>query len=125
MEIDNIGGETLEAKGSEKLLGLQVSSRLDWKVHITKLCTTLRQLLGIMKRIKCKIPKDKLMIIAEAIFVSKIRYGIPVYYRPRLNEEDPSCTHQEAIQVLHNDMLRMIAGYERRDRINMKELRAM
>ena len=121
--MSNIGGEKLEAKESEKLLGLTVSSQLNWKTHMEKLCVTLRQRLGLMRRIKCKVPREKLKIIAEAIFISKIRYGLPVYYKPRLSDEDPCCNSQEAIQVLHNDMLRLIAGYERRDKINMKRLR--
>ena len=121
--MENIGGDRVESKESEKLLGLQVSSKLNWKVHIEKLCITLRQRLGLLKRIKCKVPRDKLQIIAEAIFTSKIRYGLPIYYRPRLTEEDPACKNQEALQVLQNDMLRLIAGYKRSDRVNMSKLR--
>ena len=121
--MENIGGENVESKESDKLLGLQVSSKLNWKLHQEKLCITLRQRLGLLRRIKCKVPKEKLIIIAEAIFTSKIRYGLPVYYRPRITEEDSSCKSQEAIQVLQNDMLRMVAGYKRSDRINMRELR--
>ena len=119
----NIGGDRVESKESEKLLGLLVSSKFTWKLHIDKLCITLRQRLGLLKRIKCKVPKDKLQIIAEAIFTSKIRYGLPIYYRPRLTEEDPSCKNQDALQVLQNDMLRLISGYKRSDRINMSDLR--
>ena len=124
MDMDNIGGEKLQSKESEKLLGLQVSSKLDWKVHMDKLCITLRQRLGLLRRIQYKIPREKLLIIAEAIFVSKIRYGLPVYYKPRLADEDPMCKSQDALQVLHNDMLRLIAGHRRSDRTNMKELRS-
>ena len=82
INMEDIGGEELESKDSEKLLGLQVSAKLDWGVHIDKLCITLRQRLGLLRRIKCKIPREKLQMIAEAIFISKIRYGLPVYYKP-------------------------------------------
>ena len=115
IEMENIGGEKVESKDSEKLLGLQVSAKLDWKVHLDKLAITLRQRLGLLRRIKYKVPNDKLQIIAEAIFTSKIRYGLPVYYRPRITEEDPSCKRQDTMQVLQNDMLRLVAGYKRSD----------
>ena len=36
--IQNIGGENVKSKESEKLLGVQVSSNLDWNTHIKKLC---------------------------------------------------------------------------------------
>ena len=52
------------------------------------LCGKLKQRLGLLRRIKEKIPSDKLKIIAEAIFNSKLRYGISVYLKPRITEED-------------------------------------
>ena len=56
----------------EKLLGMEVSSDLDWKAHISKLCSVLKQRMGLLRRIKNKISKEKLQIVAEAIFTSKI-----------------------------------------------------
>ena len=35
-----------------------------------------------------RIPKKKLLLLAEAIFNSKIRYGIAVYLRPIFEKED-------------------------------------
>ena len=47
----------------------------------------LRKRIGILKRIKQKIPADKLSIIADAIFNSVIRYGIAVYLVPTYEKE--------------------------------------
>ena len=95
------------SQNHEKLLGLQINSGLDWKTHIYHLCSTLKQRLGMLKRIKQRIPRDKLQIIADAIFNSKIRYGIAVYYRPCLTQEDETCTIQEPLQVLQNDKIKL------------------
>ena len=89
--MDDIGGETLESKPSEKLLGMHVSFNLDWKVHFEKLYKILNQRIGLLRRIKHKVPRDKLPIFAEAIFTSKIRYGLAVYSTPRLNSQEPVC----------------------------------
>ena len=105
MEMQDIGGENLQSKSSEKLLGLQISGNLDWKTHINKLCSTLKQRLGLLKRIKYKISQDKLQVVAEAIFNSKIRYGLAVYGRPRLDEEEPEGKDMHKLQVLQNDMI--------------------
>ena len=35
-----------------------------------------------------RVDNDKLRIIAEAIFNAKLRYGIAVYFKPRLKEGD-------------------------------------
>ena len=108
---------------SEKLLGVQVSSNLDWNTHIKKLCGSLKQRLGLLRRIKHKIPANKLRIVAEAIFTSKIRYAIAVYLNPRLSGEESVSTNLQRLQVLQNDMLRVIHGKKRSDHLNMTKLR--
>ena len=65
-----------------------MSSNLDWSTHVEKLCNTLRQRIGILKRITHIVPVSKLEIVAEAIFTSKIRYAIAVYLNPRMGEEE-------------------------------------
>ena len=121
--IDGIGGETVESKEREKLLGLQINSGLDWKTHIHNLCSTLKQRLGMLRRIKQRMPKEKLRLVADAIFNSRIRYGIAVFYKPRLTQEEETCTIQEPLQVLQNDMIRELFGHRRKDRINVQKLR--
>ena len=121
-DID-VGGKTLTSTDEERLLGLKVNSSLDWKSHLNYLCNTLRQRTALLKRIRLRVPTDKLRIIAESIFNAKLRYGIAVYYKPRLTEEEDKCSVQEPLQVLQNDMLREIFGHKRKDRINMNKLR--
>ena len=94
-----VAGETLKAKASEKLLGIQVSSSMDWKTHLNKLVTKLNQRLGILRRLKNKVPDTKLKVVAEAIFTSVARYGIAVYYKPRLHA-DPTCEDQTRLQIV-------------------------
>ena len=77
--IDDIGGVELQSSKSERLLGLYINSDLNWDTHIFELSKILRQRIGKLKRIKKKVPKNKLVLIAEAIFNSKIRLGISVY----------------------------------------------
>ena len=121
--MNNIGGETLTAKRTDKLLGLEISAELTWDEHVDKLCKTLKQRMGLLRRIKYKVKKDKLAIIAEAIFTSKIRYGLAVYSRPRLNEMDPVDPELQKLQVLQNDMMRVVHGLRRSDHTNMAKLR--
>ena len=123
MTIDDIGGKSVKSKDQERLLGLQVNSNLDWKSHINYLCNKLKQRLALLRRIKLRVPRETLRIISEAIFFSKLRYGIAVYYLPRLTENDEKCTVQECLQVVQNDMVRELFGHRRKDRINMQTLR--
>ena len=66
----------------------------------------LRKRIGILKRIKQKIPADKLSIIADAIFNSVIRYGIAVYLVPTYEKEDLKarklCSEKNSLQIIQN-----------------------
>ena len=66
-------------------------------------------------------------MIAEAIFNSKIKYGIAVYLSPIFDEEElkvkkiPKDT--SVLQTLQNSMIRVILGMNRKQHINMENLR--
>ena len=68
-----------------------------------------------------KVPYTKLKIISEAIFTSVARYGIAVYYKPRLHS-DPTCEEQTKLQVVQNKMLRLLAGKRLIDKVRLEEL---
>ena len=128
--IEGIGGETItsiEPEKSEKLLGLHINSSFNWNSHIKELVTVLKKRIGLLKRIKKRVPKDKLIIIAEAIFNSKIRYGLAVYLKPTFEREEVKTeklsAHTKELQVVQNSMIRVIRGLKQADHINMKKVR--
>ena len=66
-------------------------------------------------------------MIAEAIFNSKIRYGIALYLNPVFDEEDLKrrylSKNATALQVLQNTMLRIILGLKMKQQANMQKVR--
>ena len=128
--IEGIGGETIasnESEKSEKLLGLHINSSFNWNSHIEELVIVLKKRIGLLKRIKKRVPKDKLIIIAESIFNSKIRYGIAVYLKPTFDREEVKTEklskHTKELQVVQNSMIRVIRGLKQADHINMRKVR--
>ena len=125
--LQDIGGEQLKSTDKEKLLGLHINSDFTWKTHIDEISKELRHKIGLLKRIKKRIPINKVILIAEAIFNSKIRYGISVYLTPVFEEEDLKWKTLSAgtrsLQTLQNDMLRSIHGLKRNQCVNMQRLR--
>ena len=120
----NIGGEELKSKESEK--GVKISSNLDWNNHVDDLCFTLKQRLGILSRIKDKVKGDPLKTIAEAICISKIRYATSLYTKPKYefsNLEHTMDPNIAKLQVVQNDILRVIYGKTRNSHTNMQKLR--
>ena len=107
-------------------MGLHINADLNWNSHIDEISSVLKKRIGILKRIKQKIPADKLYIIADAIFNSVIRYGIAVYLLPTYEKEDLKARklskEMESLQVIQNNMLRTIYGLRITDRVNMLEL---
>ena len=116
-----IAGEDITSVSSEKLLGLYFSSAVDWKVHIEKTVHKLNQRLGILRRLRGKIPLQKLKIIAEAIFTSVARYGIAVYSKPRLHS-DPTVEDLKKLQVTQNKMFRLLDGKSKKDRVKVEKI---
>ena len=121
-----IGGKILKSSNDEKLLGLQVSSDLNWNTHVDKLCVTLKQRMSLLKRIKRKVNNEKMEMIADAIFQSKLRYGIAAYGCPKFkfnHLEQTMDPNLGKLQVVQNDMLRILNGKTRSDHTNMQKLR--
>ena len=98
-----------------------------WNTHIEKISTELKKRIGLLRRIKQRVPKDKLVIIAEGIFNSKIRYGAAVYLIPVFDEEELKVKklpkNTSTLQALQNQMIRMILDLKKKDHINMKNVR--
>ena len=122
-----IGGQKIISKKSEKLLGLNISSDFNWKVHCEKLASQLNQKVGLLRRMRHRVPTKEILIIAEAIFNSKIRYGCSVYLHPIFEKEDIKqrklTSEGYKLQVIQNNMLRMIFNYKLGDKTNMENLR--
>ena len=68
-----------------------------------------------------------MIIIADAIFNSVIRYGIAVYLVPTYEKEDLKArklsSETNSLQIMQNNMLRIIHGLRISDRVSMLELR--
>ena len=81
----------------------------------------------VLCRIRNRMPREKLIIIAESIVNSVLRYGIAVYINPVYETEDlkerklPGNTRE--LQTLQNNMIRVVLGYKRSQHINMERTR--
>ena len=121
-----VGGETLKSTESEKLLGVVINSNLDWSTHVDNLCSTLKKRISLLRRIKERVNSEKLDMISDAIFTSKLRYGIAVYSNPKFefnNMEQAMDPNIVKLQVIQNDLLRMQMGHTLKNHTNMQKLR--
>jgi hypothetical protein len=117
-----IGGDNVISRNVETLLGMKLCADLTWSEHTKALFKMLRQRIGIIQRIKHKVPKITLRVIADGIFNSLIRYGIALYCKPKLKATDNSNAVLDELQVIHNDMQRIILGYKWKDQIKRERI---
>ena len=69
--LENIGGKkvnSLKEDKSEKLLGMQVSNEFNWKLHVDQLICELNKRIGLMRRIRNRVPRGKLLMIAAVSY---------------------------------------------------------
>ena len=125
--IENVGGENLASTYSEKLLGLHINADFQWTTHVDNLSIELKKRTGILRRIRNRVPKEKINMIAEAIFNSLLRYGVAVFLKPVYDEEDLKARklpkNTNTLQTLQNSMIRVIYGLKIQNRVNMKNVR--
>ena len=113
--VENVGGEDLISTYSEKLLGLHINADFGWSTHVDQLSIELKKRIGLLRRIKKRVPREKIVIIAEAIFNSLLRYGVAVFLKPVYDKEDLNMEKKPkntaTLQTLQNNMLRVIFGF--------------
>ena len=103
------------------MLGMTLLADGGWKDHLHKQMNQLRRTLEVLRRLYYKIPRECMKLIAEGIFNSHLRCGIILTVRPRLSENEDSCKTLKELQILHNEMQRIILGLKRQDRIRNEE----
>ena len=119
----DVGSAKITEQDTQKLLGLEIANDLKWDCHVEKLKGKLRHRLYVLRHLSQLLPKEILLQISDAIFNSQLRYCMCLFLRPRTDNSEPSNGHLNALQKLHNDMLRTATGVYRRDKINMDKLR--
>ena len=118
----NVGSKKIKESASEKLLGMWVQNNLRWSTHLIKLERNLKHRLFNLRRLAEQIPRPLLKTIADGIFMSVLRYGLPAHCPLRLKEEDPNHSSIERIKVVFNDCLRLLTNRKRQDHGRIEDM---
>ncbi len=79
---------------SATLLGIKFQDNLQWAKQIHRkggLIATLNSRLYIIRRMMSHMSKKSVLKLVDGMFMSKIRYGLQLYGKVRLEDEDPTC----------------------------------
>ena len=71
-----MGNSTLKKVSSTKYLGITIDDKLQWKCHITKLCSNISSFCGIMYKLRHYVPLESRLSVYYSLFYSHVTYGI-------------------------------------------------
>ena len=99
----NLDRISLPQVTEQKILGVLIDSKLNWKPHIETLERSLSSKLGILHRVSYFLPVSKLQLIYNAIIQSRFDYGITM----------GSCckTYLCTLQHMQNHCARIVSKY--------------
>ena len=120
--VINIGNHEIKESAKENILGIIVDNDLTWHSHIKNLVKKLKFRLFSLRRLSHSLPKAMLKSVADAIFVSLIRYGLPLYCPLRLKDNDPHPGIIKDLKVTYNDCLRLLTNKKWEDHASIKDM---
>ena len=109
----NIGKVSVKAETNAKLLGVMLDSNQKWKSQIHGAGGTVSSLnsrLYLLRRLARAISNDRMKRINDSLYTSKIRYGIQLFGKVRLDEQDPTDTLLESLQITQNNLTHKFHG---------------
>ena len=104
-----VGGITIEESREETLLGITFGKRLTWKQHMDKIEPELQKRIGLLKRLRMKLPSEVLKKMIDPLFNSKMRYAIELTTNV-LNHQDKILLR---LHGLHRGAMKAVLGLGR------------
>ena len=99
-----INNSNIQNSVNEKLLGVNLNSRLDFDTHVSNLCDKASQKLHALARISCYMSKEKRRIIMKAFIESQFGYCplIWMFHSRKLNNRI-NRIHERALRIVYED----------------------
>ena len=116
-----IGDESITEESSAKLLGIIVDNNQKWTSQIKGSGGTINALnsrLYLLKRLGKVICKQRLRRVADSLYTSEIRYGVQLFGKVRLHDDDPKNALLNSLQTTQNKFARFLNGSKLGDKIN-------
>ena len=120
--VVKIGKVNIKETQSEKLLGVHIDNNLKWTKHLKELEVKLKYRLYCLRRLSEILPDKELKSTAEGIFMSQVRYALPLWCPTRINADDPHSTSIRRIEVEFNNCLRLLNKCQLKDKVSIEKM---
>jgi len=120
----SLAGTTIQESTDQKVLGVHVQNDFKYVKHIKKVKADLQYALSVLRRLRKSLGKKELSQVASGIFTSHLRYCLPVFASSylRTGESDAYSTLMQELQVCQNDMIRILTGNKRSERVRIRDM---
>lgn len=117
-ETVKVGGVDITESKAEDLLGITFNKSLNWKSHVCKLESELKQRIGILRKLSYQLPRKVMSNLIDPIFTSKLRYGLELISNP-LDANDSVLTK---LSALHRQAIKAALRIPKRRHVSYVEL---
>ena len=120
-----VGVNTISQDKSTKLLGMTIEENQGRKEHFygkNGLISSLNKRLFTIRRVSNHIPQSKLLQLAHALWMSKLRYGLQLCTNTRIVETEPCNGNIKSVQIAQNKLMRLLVRAPFNDRTSTSEL---
>ena len=117
-----IGSDIITRQSTATLLGIKCQENQQWSNQINGkggLLSGLNSRIFIIRRMRSHLSETSVLKLVDGLFMSKIRYGLQLYGKVRMSEEDPTNGELKAIQVVQNNLLRMLNRSKIKDKVSI------
>ena len=117
-----IGSDIVTRQSTATLLGIKCQENQQWSNQINGkggLLSGLNSRIFIIRRMRSHLSETSVLKLVDGLFMSKIRYGLQLYGKVRMSEEDPTNGELKAIQVVQNNLLRMLNRSKIKDKVSI------
>ena len=108
-----------------KLLGLTFNDKQTWSDQVLGkggLIKALNQRLFLIRRLRNVLNQKAILKVADSLFMSKIRYGLQMLGKVRVEEDAPKNQLLVTIQKAQNKLVRLLTGTKIADKVSTRVL---
>ena len=118
----NVDGVIIAPSEKISILGFSLDNKLNPQVYLKELADGLLYRKHVVGRLSAHLPPHILKMFARATVLGKMRTYLHLSLKVRLSEKDPLTLWGQKLQVIVNDVARVLTKKRRSDHVRVQDL---
>ena len=117
-----VDGVTIAPSERISILGFTLDKKLQPQVYLKELADGVLYRKHVVGRLSAHLPPNILKMFARATVLGKMRTYLHLSLKVRLSEKDPKADWGRKLQVIVNDVARIVTKKKRKDHVRVEDL---